>query len=230
MVQQSIRQFNTPKLSSKVKLIQVNEPSGRYYHLPDSDSKLYSVTTVLSQTSDKTGLTEWRARVGEVAATKISQDATKLGTKLHHLMESLVNNQWEPEKVDPELLFRFQKVRSFLESEISELLGSELSVYSLKLGIAGTTDLVYTDHQQRIILADLKTSRTVKKREYIQDYFLQLAAYALCLFEQFQVQVSEGLILMSLPDGSIMKFTIDPLEYMPELLSRIKLFNSQIVA
>ena len=223
---QTIREFNSPSLKPNYTLIQNNHPDGRYYSLPESTRKMYSVTTVLSKTSDKSGLTEWRKRVGDHEATRISKEATTIGTRLHSLMEKLLDNQWTQVNEDSELLFRFQKVKSFLESDIKELLGSELALYSETLGIAGTTDLVYRDTQDRIVVADLKTSRTAKRREYIEDYFLQLTAYALCLYERFKVDCELGLILVVLPDGSVTKFYIDPSTYIETFHARVRQFNA----
>jgi len=220
----SIREFNSPSLISDYTLIRNDHPDGRYYSLPNSSKKLYSVTTVLSKTSDKSGLTEWRKRVGEHEASRISKEATTIGTRLHSLMETLLENKWAEVKEDPELLFRFQKVKSFLEDDIKELMGSELPLYSETLGIAGTTDLVYRDTQDRIVVADLKTSRTAKKREYIEDYFLQLTAYAVCLYERFKVDCELGLILVVIPDGSTNKFYVDPSAYMETFQSRVQQF------
>lgn len=220
------RTFNPPSLDTHYTLISTDSPTGRFYTLPTSTRKFYSVTTVLAKTADKSGLVEWRKRVGDSEANRISKEATTVGTKLHSLMESLVKNQWSNEHKDPELVFRFQKIKSFLEDDISEVLGSELQVFSNTLGIAGTTDLVYRDKQNKVVVADLKTSRTLKKQEYIQDYFLQLAAYAICLFEQFNLESELGLILMSLPDGSFHKFYIDPMHYSESLSKRICSFHS----
>ena len=201
MVVTEKRLFNEPTLCSPTKLHQVNSEKGRYYTVDESPVKYYSITTVLSKTADNNGLKEWRERIGYKEADKISKAATSLGTKLHKLMEHFLDNTWTP-NISPELNFRFQCIKGFLEMNVYELLGSELPVYSRAMGVAGTIDLVFKNTNGEIIIADLKTAKAPKHSDYYQDYFLQIAAYSLCLYEQYQLVADKGLILFSYPEGS----------------------------
>ena len=124
--------FNKPELEV-LNLKQVTLENGRYYESEEQE-KFYSVTTFLSKTADKTHLINWRKRVGNKEADKISRDASSFGTKLHLLAEKLLDNEYDTfiQDADSYLENRFRPIKKFLETEINILLGSELKLKSLR--------------------------------------------------------------------------------------------------
>ena len=183
----------------------------RHYCLPDG-SKVPSVTTILDRTKpaeDREALARWRRSVGEQRAQEITTEAASRGTRMHAYLEHYVlHTDMKPLPSNP-----FAHPSWFMAAEVilqglpnvDEFWGTEVPVYYSGL-YAGTTDLVGTWRGQPAIL-DFKQSNKVKKREYITDYFLQLAAYAAAHNETHSTEINTGVILMAvqprlLPDGS----------------------------
>jgi genome maintenance exonuclease 1 len=170
------------------------------------------VTTILDRTKpaeDREALARWRRSVGEQRAQEITTEAASRGTRMHAYLEHYVlHTDMKPLPSNP-----FAHPSWFMAAEVilqglpnvDEFWGTEVPVYYSGL-YAGTTDLVGTWRGQPAIL-DFKQSNKVKKREYITDYFLQLAAYAAAHNETHSTEINTGVILMAvqprlLPDGS----------------------------
>ncbi len=183
----------------------------RHYCLPDG-SKVPSVTTILDRTKPaeaREALARWRKSVGEQRAQEITTEAASRGTRMHTYLEHYVLNS--DMKPLPSNLFAhpswFMAAEVILQGlpNADEFWGTEVPVYYSGL-YAGTTDLVGTWKGQPAIM-DFKQSNRVKKREYIGDYFLQLAAYAAAHNETHGTDIDTGVILMAvqpklLEDGS----------------------------
>lgn len=183
----------------------------RHYCLPDG-SKVPSVTTILDRTKpaeSREALAAWRRAVGEKRAQEITTEAASRGTRMHSYLEHYVlESDMKPLPGNP-----FAHPSWFMAAEVilnglpnvDEFWGTEVPVYYSGL-YAGTTDLIGTWKGQPAIL-DFKQSNKVKKREYIGDYFLQLAAYAAAHNEMHQTNIEIGVVLMAvqprlLEDGS----------------------------
>lgn len=184
----------------------------RHYCLPDG-SKVPSVTTILDRTKpaeDREALARWRKSVGEKKAQEITTEAASRGTRMHTYLEHYVlTSDMKPLPSNP-----FAQPSWFMAAEVilqglphaDEFWGTEVPVYYSGL-YAGTTDLVGTWQGQPAIM-DFKQSNKIKKREYIGDYFLQLAAYAAAHNETHGTTINTGVILMAvqpklLEDGSL---------------------------
>ena len=152
----------------------------RIYLTPDGES-LPSVTSVLSKTKDKTGLHAWRKRVGEKKAEKIMEDAARIGTALHVYIEHFVNEKDYKDLTDVgvEAELMAKKIIEEGLKDVDEVWGSEVHLY-YPGKYAGTTDLVGL-YKGRPAIIDFKQTNRPKKREWVQDYLMQLAAYALSL-------------------------------------------------
>lgn len=187
----------------------------RYYQTPEGN--LYpSVTTVLSYGEDKTFLTEWKARVGEDEAKRISSRATNRGTRLHTLCEEYIKGK--ELKVNPFDLDTWRVFKPVLE-RISLVTALETPLFSNKLRVAGTVDCIGVyDGIPSII--DFKTSKRTKTREDIPTYFMQTAAYACAWLELTGEKLTQGVILMSVDDEQPIVFK-EPLQ--PWLLEFAKL-------
>lgn len=173
----------------------------RHYCLPDG-SKVPSVTTILDKTKPaeaREALANWRRAVGEKRAQEITTEAASRGTRMHSYLEYYVlESDMKPLPGNP-----FAHPSWFMAAEVilnglphvDEFWGTEVPLYYSGL-YAGTTDLIGTWKGQPAIL-DFKQSNKVKKREYITDYFLQLAAYAAAHNEMHGTNIETGVILMA---------------------------------
>ena len=186
----------------------------RHYCLPDG-SRVPSVTTILDRTKSeesRAALANWKKRVGEQQAQQIVTEAANRGTRMHSYLEQyILNDDLKPLPSNP-----FAQPSWFMAAEVilqglcnvDEFWGTEVPVYYSGL-YAGTTDCLGLWKGKPAIM-DFKQSNKVKKREYIGDYFLQLAAYAAAHNETHGTDINTGVILMAvqpklLPDGTYNK-------------------------
>ena len=168
----------------------------RYYDTPNGE-KLVSITSVISHYNREI-FREWRARVGNDEANKITKAATTRGTDMHTLVEYYLKNENLP-TVQPlsEFLFKQSKPQLDLINNIHAL---ESSLYSLKLGVAGTVDCI-AEYDGELAIIDFKTSKKPKPKKWIEHYFVQCAAYACMLYELTGIAVKKFVIIMSCEDG-----------------------------
>lgn len=158
----------------------------RHYLTPTGE-KYPSVTTVLDKTSDKSALYAWRKRVGEEEANRISNRATTRGTAVHTLCEKYVLNQ--PIDLAEEMPFNvhmFKQLERFLHQNVDHIRGSESSLYSHKLKVAGSCDLI-ANYRNHAAIIDFKTSNKLKRKDWIENYFLQAAMYSFMFWEMTQL-------------------------------------------
>ena len=172
----------------------------RHYALPDG-SRVPSVTTILEKTKPeeaKQALQEWRNRVGHERAQQITTEAANRGTRMHTYLERYVKNDdigdFPTNPFAQPSWFMAAKVILEGLQHANEYWGSEVPLYYSGL-YAGTTDLVGVWKGQPAIM-DFKQSNKVKKREWIDDYFLQLAAYAEAHNDTYGTAINTGVILM----------------------------------
>ena len=172
----------------------------RYYLLPDGVTKLKSVTTVLSEKLDKTALLEWKAKVGEAEAEKISVQAARRGTAVHSIAERYVLNEEHPYKGEmPVNIDSFKPLKSSLDEHVDNILGVELPLFSKALGCAGTTDLV-AQYDGVTSIIDFKTSKRLKKSEWIESYFLQSTIYSMMFESIYKISVPQIVIMITVDD------------------------------
>jgi genome maintenance exonuclease 1 len=172
----------------------------RHYCLPDG-SKVPSVTTILDKTKSKESrdaLDKWRKAVGEERAKQITTEAANRGTRMHTYLEHYVKTG--EMKALPDNPFAqpswYMAAQVILEgfTNVNEMWGVEVPVYYSGL-YAGTTDSVGVHNNEPSIL-DYKQTNKLKKREYIDDYFVQLAAYAQAHNNMHGTDIKKGVILM----------------------------------
>ena len=168
----------------------------RYYDVPDGD-KLVSITSVISWINREIFL-DWRKRVGTQEADKITKSSTSRGTDFHTLAEHYLNNEELP-SVQPLSEFLFKQAKPQL-SLIDDIVALETSLYSQKLGVAGTVDCI-AKYDGELSVIDFKTSKKPKPREWIDHYFVQCAAYACMFYEMTGQIVKKFVIIMSCEDG-----------------------------
>jgi genome maintenance exonuclease 1 len=172
----------------------------RFYATPDGN-KLPSVTTILDKTKteeSKAALNAWRNRMGHERAQQITTEAANRGTRMHTYLEKYIKEGAIPQRGSnpfswPSHIMAEEVVNKGLVN-VNEFWGIEVPLYFPRV-YAGTTDGAGMHLNQESIL-DYKQSNKPKKREYIDDYFMQLAAYAEAHNELFNTKIRKGVILM----------------------------------
>ena len=186
----------------------------RHYIL--NNEKLPSVTTVLKHTESaekRESLAAWRERVGEAEATRIVDSAGARGTAMHKILEKYILGEGylDETTVGKEAHNMATQVINSGLSNITEYYGTECTLYYPGL-YAGQTDLVAI-HKGEDAIIDFKQTNKPKKREWIDDYFLQLSAYAMAHNILFNTQITKGVIMMCSKDNYYQEFVIEGLEF-----------------
>ena len=171
----------------------------RYYSVPNEDEllKLVSITSVTSH-KNRQIFVDWRKKVGEEEADKITKQATSRGTDMHTLVENYLHNRDLP-PVQPLSDFLFKISKSTL-NRINNIHALEGSLYSKQLGIAGTVDCI-AEFDGELAIIDFKTSKKPKPREWIEHYFVQCMAYGCMLYELTGISVKKLVIIMACENG-----------------------------
>ena len=181
----------------------------RLYLTPDGES-LPSVTSILGKTKDKSFLKQWRARVGEKNAEKIIADSAQIGTALHLYIEHYVNEHAYKDLTD--IGIQAGKMAQVIIDhdqglkKVSEVWGSEVHLY-YPGKYAGTTDMIGV-YDGRPTIIDFKQTNRPKTREWVQDYLMQLAAYAMAHNKLFDTEIDQGVVLMCSRDLLFQKFEL----------------------
>jgi hypothetical protein len=208
--------------------------SGRYYVVDDSTGLAYpSVTTIIGETSDKSGLKNWVERVGEVEAERISRFSANRGTFMHSLHENYLDFQFikgEDNALQKAMKLSLEQNRELTKEEIEcgknlfmqfmnnsdfydridEVMFQEIPLFSHKGGgYAGRMDLSIWAKGRIPKIIDYKTSRKPKKEEWIDGYKKQVAAYSVALYERHGIFPEECEIWISCETGDVQRFTID---------------------
>ena len=195
-----------------IKRKQVN--GKRLYETPDGNA-VASVTTILDKTKDKTGLMEWRKRVGEERAQQITTEASGVGTRMHKYLEDYIDTgNWPNPGSNPyaqQAHKMAEVIREQAFSRLNEIWGSEVSLFMPRL-YAGTSDLVAL-YDDRPAICDFKQTNRPKKEEYVEDYYLQLVAYAEAHNEIYDTNICEGHIFMCSRDFEYQQFDLLPNDY-----------------
>ena len=172
----------------------------RYYKVFGTEElvKMPSITSVISWINrDK--FKAWRKKVGEDVANNITRKATHRGTDAHTLIEEYLNNSDTFSDVLPLSQFLFKQAKPTL-NKIDNILCQETALYSTQLGIAGSVDCI-AEYEGELAVIDFKTSAKPKPRAWIEDYFVQCAAYACMLYEMKGIMVKKFVIIMTCEDG-----------------------------
>jgi genome maintenance exonuclease 1 len=187
-------------------------PEGRRYVY--GDQKLPSVTAVLSGTKDQSHLDAWAARIGPENAERIKNESAMVGTHMHNVIERLIACRDIPRPTSWLMTkgyeMGFRLINTYFH-EIKEVWGSEVPLYYPDK-YAGTTDMVAV-YRGKPAIIDFKQSNKPKKREWIDDYFHQLGAYALAHDVVHGTNIDYGVILMAVQDGTVMEFSTTGREF-----------------
>jgi len=177
------------------KLERITAPDGSRVYATPSGKSYPSVTTVTGLLG-KAAIIAWRKRVGEAEANRISTAAANRGTRIHTLCESFLKN----ESVEPDM-FDHHTWNSILPelSKINNVHALETPLYSDHLEVAGTVDCI-AEYDSKLSVIDFKTSKRVKSRDDIHNYFMQCAAYAVAFEERTRIPVGHLVIIMAVDD------------------------------
>ena len=195
----------------------------RYYSVPDEDEllKLVSITSVTSH-HNKDIFVNWRKKVCDAEADRITRQATSRGTDTHTLTEAYLYNKELPE-VQPLSQMLFKIYKSEL-NKISRVHSLEGSLYSKELGIAGTVDCI-AEYNGELAIIDFKTSKKPKPRKWVDHYFVQCMAYGCMLYELTGIAVKKLVIIMACENGeSIVYEEYDKKKYIKLLTEYIREF------
>jgi hypothetical protein len=196
-------------------LERVDMETGRHY-LDSNNKAVPSVTTILSGTSkSKDGLIQWRNRVGEEEADRVIKQSTDIGTAVHEAIENYLNGKsWNNfEDTHDQLL-----AKKISDKFINDGLKGITDIWGLEVGLlldnlyAGTADCV-GEYDGIPTLIDFKTAKKIKKRDWIEDYFLQGCAYANAHNVMFGTKIEQIVILMVDRSAVFQEFIVRPTEF-----------------
>ena len=175
----------------------------RYYEVGD-DIIYPSITSVISFVSRKK-FADWRAKVGNEVANKKTKHATRRGTDLHKVFEVyLANGDYKslPEWKKPLIQFMFNFAKVDIDKKLNNIYHQETTMYSNKLCLAGTVDLI-CEVEGELSIVDFKTSEKSKPEEWLEDYFVQLSAYWAMYCENTQVIPKKLVVFLVAENGDV---------------------------
>ena len=191
----------------------------RYYTV--EGRPMVSITSVTSH-YNKEIFVKWRERVGEEEANRISKRSTSRGTKVHTCIENFLWNKDVPD-TDPLPKMLFTQAKKIL-GNINNIYALEKSVYSKELGVAGTVDCI-AEYNGELAIIDFKTAEKPKPKQWIENYFVQAAAYACMFYEMTEIPVKKLVIIMTCENGEVEVYEeYDKKQYMEKLVKYIQKF------
>ena len=174
--------------------------------------RLPSVTTILAKTKDQSYITRWKEKVGEQEAERIKNYSSKRGTTMHKFLEKHIQDTGYDDltEIGKEAKPMAQKIIDVGFTPITAYYGNEVTLYYLGL-YAGATDLVCL-HNDLETIVDFKQSNRPKQKDWIDDYFLQVAAYAMAHDYLFKSEIRQAIIMVCTPDLYYQEFKIQGAE------------------
>ena len=223
-----MKKFNHVREIS-LKDIPTENIKGKRYYIVDDDIKYPSITTVMSTLPSKVkGLTDWRNKVGEKEANKISTQAARKGTVVHEIIEQYLDNKLDERRLNPIAVESFRNIQPWLDKYVNDIYMQEASLWSQHLKVAGRVDCVgHFDGKPAII--DFKTARKTKKKEWISDYFMQSCGYSIMWEERTGIPITR-LVIMIAPTGSDPQIFVEHRDtWVTPLLEQIEYFYRECV-
>ena len=188
--------------------------------IEDQETRLYdvngyrlpSVTTILGKTKDQKFLKDWKAKVGEQEAERIKNLSSSRGTSMHKFLEHYVLGTGYDDltELGQKAKAMAQKVIEIGLAPVEEYYGSEVTLYYPGL-YAGSTDLVCL-HNGKETVVDFKQANRPKREEWIEDYYMQIAAYAMAHDYVHNSKIEQGVIMVCTPDLYYQEFVVSGAE------------------
>ena len=191
-------------------------------------SRLPSVTTILGATKNQDFIKKWKAKVGEENAERIKNNSSNRGTAMHKFLEHYVlgTNIIDLTRVGQEARPMADKIIEIGLAPVEEYYGSEVTLHYPGL-YAGSTDLVCS-HNGMETIVDFKQSNRPKREEWIEDYYMQIAAYAMAHDYVYGSKIKQGVIMVCTPDLYYQEFKIEGLalrQWKHKFLKRLDMYN-----
>ena len=189
----------------------------RFYQTPNG--KLYpSITTVLNKKKMQ-GINEWRKKVGEDVANYIARTAANRGTKVHHMCEDFLNNNFDDDVHKKNFLpyVLFGQMKPILMQKVNNILAQECGLYSDKYKVAGRVDCIAKYNGIPSII-DFKTSTRERNDDWNESYYIQASAYSEMFEERTSIAIPQIVILVVTEDGVVQEFIKDKGDYIPKLI------------
>lgn len=197
--------------------LQTRQVDGRRFYLTPEGYAYPSVTTITSL-HGKEGILEWRKRVGEEEANRISTQAARRGTRIHTICENYLKNEDDYIKGHmPSSVALFKTVQPILDERINNIHAIEVPLYSHHLEVAGRVDCI-GEFDGKLSVIDFKTSSKPKQEDWIVNYFMQCAAYAVMYEERTKIPVSRLAIVIAVEND-------DPQVFVKKRNDYIELFR-----
>ena len=196
----------------------------RFYVTPEGE-KYPSITTVLS-TRKKEGLFEWRKRVGNDVANYVARTSASRGTKVHHMCEDYLNNEFDEEKHRKDFLpfCLFNQLKDQALCNMNNIYAQEAGLYSDKYKVAGRVDCV-AEYKDTLSIIDFKTSTRERSDDWNENYYIQGSAYAEMFEERTKSKIDQVVILVVTEDGTVQEFVKNKQDYLPMLEESINAWS-----
>ena len=202
---------------------------GRFYEHLETKESYPSITTVLGAQS-KQGILDWKKRVGEEVANHISRQAANRGTHVHNMVEDHLNNldidknEKYKKQFLPRMMFNILKTEL---AKINNIRLQEAAMYSTDYTVAGRVDCI-AEYDGVLSVIDFKTSTKEKSEDWIENYFIQGAAYSQMFKEHFGEEVTQVVILITTEQGTTQVFKKNPHDYLEKLKQYVEEFYKTI--
>ena len=206
----------------------------RFYKTPEG--LLYpSVTTITSQ-HGKDKILEWRKRVGEEEANRISTKASNRGTKVHKICENYLNNEEDYARTNPahihktlpDTIAMFKSLQPLLDEHVNNIHALEIPLYSHHLKVAGRVDCI-AEYDGKLSIIDFKTSSKLKEESWIKGYFMQCSAYAVMYEERTGIPVSQIVIMIAVESEHPQVFIKKRNDYIKDFISYREAYDAVLI-
>ena len=206
----------------------------RFYKTPEG--LLYpSVTTITSQ-HGKDKIIEWRKRVGEEEANRISTRASNRGTKVHKICENYLNNEEDYARTNPahihktmpDTIAMFKSLQPLLDEHVNNIHALEIPLYSHHLKVAGRVDCI-AEYDGKLSIIDFKTSGKLKEENWIKGYFMQCSAYAVMYEERTGIPVSQIVIMIAVDSEHPQVFIKKRNDYIKDFISYREAYDAVLI-
>lgn len=201
------------------------EKHGKRFYVV-GEHKYPSITTVLSDV-EKPHLVDWRNSLGPVKADRETKRAADRGTAVHDMIEKFLNNDPNPTANHKlEHINEYNSLHLFLK-KVDNIIMQEYALWSHTLRVAGRVDCI-GEYKGKLCIIDFKTSNNTKTDSMIEDYKLQVTAYALMFQELYGIQIDNYAIIMSVERGVVpLIFTGEIAPHIDSLVKRINTFHKK---
>jgi len=195
----------------------------RLYETPEG-KRYPSVTTVLGKMTDKSALEAWKKRVGEDEAARVSARASTRGTKVHTMCENYVLGH-DVDMSMPHNIMIFNQIKKVLDEKVDMIRATECTLFSDHLKLAGSCDLI-ADYDGRLSIIDYKTSAKLKRKDWIEGYFLQASLYSYMLWEMTGILVKDIVIIIGVDDSLESQVFVErPQRYLEKAVDLVRSYH-----